>query len=65
MAVARDMLPWIPSPDRLGVEAHELPGVHSPFLTRPAELADLIIDLMRGLRLNERLLDFSTVLYRT
>jgi len=31
--------------DRLGVEPHELPGGHSPFITRPAELADLLIAL--------------------
>jgi Alpha/beta hydrolase family len=28
--------------DRLGVEAMEIEGAHSPFLTRPAELADLL-----------------------
>jgi len=31
--------------ERLGVEAVELPGGHSPFLTRPAELADLLARL--------------------
>jgi pimeloyl-ACP methyl ester carboxylesterase len=31
--------------DRLGVEAVELPGDHSPFLSRPAELAALLADL--------------------
>jgi len=31
--------------DRLGVEPHELPGGHSPFVTRPAELTDLLIAL--------------------
>jgi pimeloyl-ACP methyl ester carboxylesterase len=29
--------------DRLGVEARELEGGHSPFLSRPAELADLLV----------------------
>lgn len=29
--------------DRLGVEALELGGGHSPFLSRPAELADLLV----------------------
>lgn len=28
--------------ERLGVEPHEIPGGHSPFLTRPTELADLL-----------------------
>jgi pimeloyl-ACP methyl ester carboxylesterase len=31
--------------DRLGTEAVQLPGGHSPFLTRPAELARLLHDL--------------------
>jgi pimeloyl-ACP methyl ester carboxylesterase len=31
--------------DRLGVEPHELPGSHSPFITRPDELADLLVAL--------------------
>jgi pimeloyl-ACP methyl ester carboxylesterase len=30
------------SHERLGRAAHELPGGHSPFLSRPAELADLL-----------------------
>jgi hypothetical protein len=30
------------APDRLDVEPVELPGSHSPFLSRPAELADLL-----------------------
>ena len=29
----------------LGVEPVELPGSHSPFLSRPAELADLLVSL--------------------
>jgi hypothetical protein len=29
-------------PDRLGVEPVTFPGDHSPFLARPAELADLL-----------------------
>ena len=35
---------WVRSAarERLGVEAHDLPGGHSPFLTRPAELARLL-----------------------
>jgi pimeloyl-ACP methyl ester carboxylesterase len=28
--------------ERLGTEAHGLPGGHSPFLARPAALADLL-----------------------
>jgi pimeloyl-ACP methyl ester carboxylesterase len=32
--------------ERLGVEAVEIDGSHSPFLTRPAELADLIDSLV-------------------
>jgi pimeloyl-ACP methyl ester carboxylesterase len=35
------------SRDRLGVEAAEIVGGHSPFLTRPAELAGLIDSLVR------------------
>ena len=31
--------------DRLGVEPRELPGGHSPFITRPVELADLLVGL--------------------
>lgn len=34
------------SRDRLGVEALELPGGHSPFLTRPAELVALLETLI-------------------
>lgn len=34
--------------ERLGVEALELPGGHSPFLSRPAELAALLDDLARN-----------------
>jgi pimeloyl-ACP methyl ester carboxylesterase len=30
-------------PERLGVEPTELPGSHSPFLARPADLVDLIV----------------------
>ena len=33
------------APDWLGVEPVELPGSHSPFLSRPAELADLIVSI--------------------
>ena len=29
--------------ERLGVDALELDGHHSPFLSRPAELADLLV----------------------
>jgi pimeloyl-ACP methyl ester carboxylesterase len=35
------------SRDRLGVEAVEIPGAHSPMLTRPAELASLLDGLAR------------------
>lgn len=31
--------------DRLGITAHEVDGGHSPFLTRPAELADLLHEI--------------------
>jgi pimeloyl-ACP methyl ester carboxylesterase len=31
--------------ERLGVDAHELPGDHSPMLSRPEELADLLAAL--------------------
>jgi pimeloyl-ACP methyl ester carboxylesterase len=31
--------------ERLGIEAIELPGSHSPFLSRPAELADVLCAL--------------------
>src|SRR5947207_2316182 len=31
--------------DRLGVEPRELPGGHSPFITQPVELADLLVGL--------------------
>jgi hypothetical protein len=31
--------------DRLGVEPHELAGGHSPFITRPGELADMLVAL--------------------
>ncbi|MBV9410399.1 MAG: alpha/beta hydrolase [Acidimicrobiia bacterium] len=34
--------------EQLGVEPHELPGDHSPFLSRPAELADLLVALSDG-----------------
>jgi hypothetical protein len=34
--------------DRLGVEAHELAGGHSPFITRPGELTDLLVALGDG-----------------
>jgi pimeloyl-ACP methyl ester carboxylesterase len=30
----------------LGVEPVELPGSHSPFLSRPAELAELLVSLV-------------------
>jgi len=30
------------SPERLGIEAIEIAGDHSPFLARPAELARLL-----------------------
>ena len=33
--------------DRLGVEAVEIDGAHSPFLTRPAELALLLDGVAR------------------
>jgi hypothetical protein len=33
-------------PALLGVQPMELPGDHSPFLARPAELADLLVDLL-------------------
>jgi hypothetical protein len=35
---------WVRSAarERLGVEAHELPGGHSPFLGRPIEMVDLL-----------------------
>jgi pimeloyl-ACP methyl ester carboxylesterase len=32
--------------ERLGIEAIELPGSHSPFLSRPAALADVLCDLV-------------------
>ena len=32
--------------DRLGVEATEIDGGHSPFMTRPAELAQLLHSLL-------------------
>jgi pimeloyl-ACP methyl ester carboxylesterase len=32
-------------PEWLGIEPVELPGSHSPFLSRPAELADLIVSI--------------------
>ena len=35
----------VAAPARLGVEAIELDGGHSPFLSRPAELADLLVSL--------------------
>jgi hypothetical protein len=31
--------------DALGVEPYELPGSHSPFLSRPAHLADVLSDI--------------------
>jgi pimeloyl-ACP methyl ester carboxylesterase len=34
---------------RLGVEPAELPGGHSPFLSRPAELAGVLADLARAM----------------
>ena len=34
--------------ERLGVEAVELPGGHAPFLSRPAELAEVLIELARA-----------------
>jgi len=34
--------------EQLGVEPHELPGDHSPFLSRPGELADLLVALSDG-----------------
>jgi pimeloyl-ACP methyl ester carboxylesterase len=33
--------------DRLGATAHELPGDHSPFMSRPADLARLLIETAR------------------
>ena len=40
---------WVRSAarERLGVEAIEVPGGHSPFLTRPDELADLLEQAVR------------------
>lgn len=32
--------------DQLGVEAIEMPGGHSPFLVRPAELADILVGIV-------------------
>ncbi|MBV8982328.1 MAG: alpha/beta hydrolase [Acidimicrobiia bacterium] len=34
--------------ERLGVEPHELAGGHSPFVAKPAELADLLVALSGG-----------------
>ena len=34
--------------ERLGVDAVEIDGGHSPFLTRPAELAELLDPMIRG-----------------
>jgi hypothetical protein len=31
--------------ERLGVNAIELPGGHSPFLSRPAELAEALVSV--------------------
>jgi hypothetical protein len=38
---------------RLGVEPIEIPGGHSPFVARPAELADLL-DQLAPVTSNER-----------
>jgi pimeloyl-ACP methyl ester carboxylesterase len=35
------------APERLGCEAIELPGDHSPFLARPAELAEALVSVGR------------------
>jgi pimeloyl-ACP methyl ester carboxylesterase len=34
--------------ERLGIEAVEIDGSHSPFLTRPAELADMLDEIARS-----------------
>jgi pimeloyl-ACP methyl ester carboxylesterase len=46
-AVARDGAHWT-ARNRLGIEPLELPGGHSPMLSRPAELAELLLRLDRG-----------------
>jgi hypothetical protein len=33
--------------DRLGANIIELPGDHSPFLSRPSDVADLLLQLAR------------------
>ena len=38
--------------ERLGVQAHEIDGSHSPFLTRPTELADLLHEIASRLSSN-------------
>jgi pimeloyl-ACP methyl ester carboxylesterase len=43
-SVDQDFSRWI-ARQRLGVEAIELPGSHSPFLSRPGELADILVSL--------------------
>jgi len=41
---------WVRSAarERLGVEAIEIDGGYSPFMTRPAELADVLGGLVRS-----------------
>ena len=34
--------------ERIGATVHELPGDHSPFVARPAALADLLAPIVRG-----------------
>lgn len=40
--------------ERLGVEAIELPGGHCPYVSRPAELADVLVDIARRPPINRR-----------
>jgi pimeloyl-ACP methyl ester carboxylesterase len=44
-SVDQDFSRWL-ARERLGVEPLELPGGHSPFLSRPSELADLLCELV-------------------
>lgn len=43
--------------ERLGVQPHLVPGGHSPYLTIPAELAELVDDVLNG-RAPESLIDW-------
>jgi len=45
-SVAPDFSRWI-ARERLGVEAIEMPGSHSPYFSHPAELADILTGLER------------------